>query len=69
LGSSTLDDKLSFGKMTKHPIRIATAQSRVSASVKENGKEIRQLIKAAKEQNAVLIHFTEGALSGYTLAT
>jgi predicted amidohydrolase len=51
--------------MTKHPIRIATAQSRVSASVKENGNEIRQLMKAAKEQNAALIHFTEGALSGY----
>ncbi len=47
-------------------IKIATAQSRVSSDVRKNGIEIRRLIKKAKAQGANLVHFTEGALSGYT---
>ena len=44
---------------------IATAQSEVKSSVHENGIEIRRLIKVAKEKGASLVHFCEGALSGY----
>lgn len=49
----------------KAPLKIATAQSRVSASVEENGQEIRRLMVEAKAHGASLIHFPEGALSGY----
>ena len=51
--------------MSKQPIKIATAQSRITASISENGETIRQLMKTVKEQDADLVHFTEGALSGY----
>lgn len=44
---------------------IATAQSEVKSSVHENGIEIRRLIKVAKDKGASLVHFCEGALSGY----
>ena len=47
-------------------MKIATAQSIVSNSVQENGAVIRSLIKEAKAQGASLVHFCEGALSGYT---
>ena len=47
-------------------MKIATAQSIVSKSVSQNGTEIRNLIKKGKEQGASLVHFCEGALSGYT---
>lgn len=44
---------------------IATTQSEVKSSVKENGTEIRRLINVAKEKGASIVHFCEGALSGY----
>jgi len=52
--------------MSKRPITIATAQSRISADVRENGKEIRSLMRQARERGATLAHFPEAALSGYT---
>ena len=48
------------------PIKIAIAQSKFHKSVPENGIEIRRLIAQAKDQGATLVHFCEGALSGYT---
>ena len=47
-------------------MKIATCQSKVSSSVKENGTEIRRLISKCKEKGATIVHFCEGALSGYT---
>lgn len=44
---------------------IATAQSKVSVDVRENGKEIRSLMCEANNASAQIIHFAEGALSGY----
>ena len=45
---------------------IATAQSVVSGNVGENGVEIRKLMRRAAKRGTRLVHFTEGALSGYT---
>lgn len=47
-------------------IKIATAQSIVSRSVEQNGIEIRKLIKRGYLKGADIVHFCEGALSGYT---
>ena len=47
-------------------MKIATCQSKVSSSVKENGTEIRRLISKCKEKGATIVHLCEGALSGYT---
>jgi len=50
------------------PITLATAQNLVSKDVTENGAEIRRLMQQAKQAGADLIHFGEGALSGYVKA-
>ena len=52
--------------MTKRPIKIATAQSFISQDVCKNGWEIRRLMKQARSAGATLVHFPEGAISGYT---
>jgi predicted amidohydrolase len=52
--------------MSKRPITIATAQSYISADVRENGQEIRRLMQQARAEGASIVHFPEGALSGYT---
>src|SRR5262245_2314306 len=52
--------------MSKRPIMIATAQSYISADIRENGREIRKLMRQASEEGAVIVHFPEGAMSGYT---
>jgi predicted amidohydrolase len=52
--------------MSKRPITIATAQGYISADVRENGEEIRRLMRQARQEGASIIHFPEGALSGYT---
>ena len=52
--------------MSKRPITIATAQSRISCDVRENGQELRALMRQAREGGAAMIHFPEAALSGYT---
>lgn len=49
-------------------LKIAAAQSIVSADIRANGKTIRSLIQEAAEQGVRLINFCEGALSGYSKA-
>lgn len=46
--------------------KIATTQSTVSNNIAFNGIEIAGLIRQAKSAGADIIHFCEGALSGYT---
>jgi predicted amidohydrolase len=50
--------------MTKRPVKIATAQSQISADIRENGREIRRLMQQARAKGAAIVHFTEGAMSG-----
>jgi len=47
-------------------MKIATVQSEVTDQIDRNGKIIRSLIKQAFLKGADLVHFCEGALSGYT---
>jgi predicted amidohydrolase len=49
----------------KAPFRIATAQSRITPDVRENGRRIRELMSTARSAGCRLVHFPEGALSGY----
>lgn len=44
---------------------IATAQSVIGKDIRENGQRIRALMRQAAAEDARLIHFSEGALSGY----
>jgi len=46
-------------------IRIAAAQSPVSCDPAANGSAVRTLMRQAHEQRVRLIHFPEGAISGY----
>src|SRR4051794_29971941 len=50
--------------MSKRPIRIATAQCRISHDIRENGREIRRLMGQARSQGAAIVHFPEAAMSG-----
>ena len=52
--------------MSKRPIKIATAQSYISTDIRENGREIRKLMQQARSEGATIVHFPEGAMSGYT---
>jgi len=49
-------------------IRIAIAQTDIGPDVSNNGEQIRDLMEHAHTQGARLIHFPEGALSGYAKA-
>ncbi|MBB3976109.1 putative amidohydrolase [Rhizobium azooxidifex] len=49
-------------------MKIAAAQTTVSASLAANGEAIRGMIAAAAAEGARLVHFCEGALSGYAKA-
>ncbi|MEH6402973.1 MAG: carbon-nitrogen hydrolase family protein [Sneathiella sp.] len=49
----------------KNKLPIAVAQSLITKDVKENGRHIRDLMTQASQSGARLIHFPEGALSGY----
>ncbi len=49
-------------------MKIAAAQSVVTKDVAENGRTIRALIHQAAKDGARLVHFCEGALSGYAKA-
>lgn len=51
--------------MTIQPLRLAIAQSAVSADVQENGRHMRSLMDRAAAAGARLVHFPEAALSGY----
>ena len=46
-------------------IKIAAASSAITPDVRENGAHIRELMTQARAMGARLIHFPEGALSGY----
>jgi predicted amidohydrolase len=50
--------------MRKRPIKIATAQSRISPDIRENGREIRRLMQQARSEGAAIVHFPESAMSG-----
>jgi predicted amidohydrolase len=54
--------------MSKHPIKIAVAQSRISEDVRENGREIRELMRRARAGGAAIVLFPEGAMSGCSKA-
>lgn len=45
--------------------RLATAQIEISADVRRNGSAIRRFMTKAARDGARLVHFPEGALSGY----
>ena len=49
-------------------VRIATAQSLIAADPRRNGEHIRELMRRARAAGARLVHFPEGALSGYVKA-
>ncbi len=49
-------------------LTIAIAQSWIAPGVLQNGEHIRELMAQAKNDGARLIHFPEGALSGYVKA-
>ncbi|MEP4766547.1 MAG: carbon-nitrogen hydrolase family protein [Roseibium sp.] len=46
-------------------IKVAAAQTVVSADISENGKAIRNMIRTAAAEGVRLVLFCEGALSGY----
>ena len=46
-------------------MRLATSQTRIVADLAENAQEIERHLRAAKKADADLVHFPEGALSGY----
>lgn len=50
------------------PVTLATAQSMITTDVRAYGRQIRQLMQVAHEAQAKVIHFPEGALSGYSKA-
>lgn len=47
-------------------MKIATVQTHVTENVTKNGSLIRRMIKQAHLRGADIVHFCEGALSGYT---
>jgi predicted amidohydrolase len=54
--------------MSKPLIKIAVAQSRISADIRANGREIRELMRRARAGGAAIVHFPEGAMSGCSKA-
>lgn len=48
--------------------KLATAQIEIFADVRRNGRTLRRCMAAASRRGARLIHFPEGALSGYVKA-
>jgi predicted amidohydrolase len=54
--------------MSKRPIKIATAQSRISPDVCENTREVRRLIQQARSEGAAIAHFPEGPMAGCSRA-
>jgi predicted amidohydrolase len=52
----------------KRPIGIAVAQGRISADIRANGREIRELMRQARAKGVAIVHFPEGAMSGCSKA-
>ena len=61
-------DRSGSSSPNKPPIWIAVAQSLISADVRANGREIRELMHRARAEDAAIIHFPEGAMSGCSKA-
>src|SRR5262249_53156228 len=55
-------------RMSKRLITIATAQSLISQDVRENGREVRRLMRQARSKGAAIAHFPESAMSGCSKA-
>jgi len=51
--------------MTTGVLRIATCQFAVGRDIRRNGRQICEFLRRAKKANADIVHFSEGALSGY----
>ena len=51
--------------MTERFLKIAVAHQSVAADVRDNGRSLRQAMREAAAAGARLVHFAEGALSGY----
>jgi predicted amidohydrolase len=66
--TATSVDRPGPSSPNKPPIRIAVAQSLISADVRANGREIRGLMHRARAEDAAIIHFPEGAMSGCSKA-
>lgn len=56
---------ISEGDPVTFPFSIAVAQNVISSDVRENGRRVREMMSAAKVEGCRLVHFPEGALSGY----
>jgi predicted amidohydrolase len=54
--------------MSRRPIKLATAQSRISPDLRENGREVRRLMHEARSAGASLVHLPESAASGCSKA-
>ena len=54
--------------MNRRPIRIATAQGLINPDVRENGREVRRLMRSARSRGAEIVHFAEAAMSGCSKA-
>jgi predicted amidohydrolase len=54
--------------MSRRPLTIAVAQGHISADVRANGREVRELMGRARSSGAALVHFSEGAMSGCSKA-
>jgi predicted amidohydrolase len=61
-------DRSGTSSPNKPPIRIAVAQGLISADVRANGREIRDLMHRARAEDAAIIHLPEGAMSGCSKA-
>jgi predicted amidohydrolase len=54
--------------MFRPPVTIAVAQGRISADVRGNGREVRELMRQARSGGARIVHFPEGAMTGCSKA-
>jgi hypothetical protein len=61
-GSITQRDALDFVP------QIAVARSQISADVRANGREIRELLRRAQDEGAAIVHFPDGAMFGCSKA-
>ncbi|MFG1993039.1 carbon-nitrogen hydrolase family protein [Actinoplanes sp. NPDC048988] len=59
------DTRIAGSPRRSDAIRLAVAQTEVTTDPVTNGRAIRAAMRAAASGNARLIHFPEGALSGY----
>ena len=66
--TTTDADRSGPSSPSRRPIRIAVAQSLISADVRANGREIRELMHRARAEDAAIIRFPEGAMSGCSRA-